>query len=388
MKHIIRLIDWADVFTGKNVRLPNHMNTEALAADICENGLEVPIEVFEVKKGKYEVIRGHRRYAAIEILSETQPERFNELFSKGISCLVIEGVSYDEAQILKIDHGNEMPLSDPMEVQLCASMLFHRGLSEKAVVTRLAGLLDRIKPMKSNRRKEYEKILADIKVLEANGELEAVKTKKTEAETFLFNYRRGMIQNYHSAYRCPNIVMAALWFKATGSRPPEDSDFFTKAELPSGLTYQHVAQLWKAFEADLKILKDGVPMYNKRLPGPGFEAKWSEICKSIAEAEAAKSSGETRTKAMSATDMQAEVSSGKWLSAGFQMLSKYHASDATVDPSRLSELDKLGFYAEILAERAPDEWKEAVKLADNLIEAQTAATKEEAAAKPKKAAKK
>jgi hypothetical protein len=83
--------------------------------------------------------------------------------------------------------------------------------------------------------------------------------------------------------------------------------------------------------------------------------------------------------------MEKELKEGKWLSNGFQLLTRHHRNEEGIDASRLSSCDKLAFYAELLSERAPDEWASAVKLAEGIIAAQTAATSEAAPPIPKKA---
>lgn len=376
-----QLIPLKSIYMGRNVRIPSLMKIGELAADITENGLLTPISVYEVKNRGYETIQGHRRLTAIMSLDE---KTIAKLFPQGIPCNVISGITYDEAQLMKVDHGNEVSLSDPFEVQLCGNLMFSQGKSEKEAVIRLAALLDRIKPMKADKLKKYQSIISDAKLLDIKGMKEESKGKFKEAEDFLFNYRRGMIQNIHNAWRCPVMVMAALYLKAVGEAPKEGSDFFTETPLPKGLTYQHVTSLWKAFEKDLTHKDDkGQQKYNKKMPGPDFMAKWKEICTDLTPKEG--ESTAPRPKAMSAGDMETELKEGKWLSNGFQMLTRHHRKEEGVDAGRLTALDKLAFYAELLSERAPDEWASAVKLAEGIIAAQTAATSEAAPPKPAKA---
>lgn len=379
MKFVSMIVALASIVIGRNVRLPGLMKIKELAQDIMDNGLQTPPVVYEASPGSYEVIQGHRRISAIKLLQSENPELYAKWFPEGIPVTIVTGISYEDAQLMKIDHGNEVSLTDPMEIQLCANMLFAQGKSEKDVVTRLALLMDRMKPMKSDKRKIYDGMLADADLLEAKGNKEAAITKRGDAAVYLFNYRRGMVQNLHNAYRCPQIVMAALYFKATGevSTSP-DMAVEENTVLPKGLTYLHVTQLWKAFEKDLEIKEGGIPKFNKRLPGPGFQTKWEEICKELSDAADAKSSGDTRPKAMSVNELQTEVNEGKFLSAGFKLLTLYHARAKDVDVAKLANLDKIAYFAEMVHDRSPDEWTALVKLAEGLEKEQNAATKETA----------
>jgi ParB/Sulfiredoxin domain len=382
---ITQLVKLALIYVGRNVRLPSLMKIQELAADIAENGLLTPIVVYRVKD-KFEVIQGHRRESALRSLLANDPERFNVLFPNGIPVTIVEGVTYEEAQEMKIDHGNELSLTDPMELQLCANMLFAQGKGEKPVVIRLASLMDRMKPMKADKLKKYQGMLADAQLWLEKGNKANAKEKQAEAEKFLLDYRRGYVQNLHNAYRCPHIVMAALYLKATGERPTKDEEFAVdeKVFLPVGLTYQHVNSLWKAFEKDLTILKDGKQVHNRRVPGPEFNAKWKVICDELAKKAEASEDGTPRAKAMSAGDMETELKEGKWHSAFGQLLTRHHRKETGVDMTQLVTLDKVAYFAELLSERAPEEWAASVKLAE-AIEKEQIAANEQAAPPPKKA---
>jgi hypothetical protein len=383
---VTQLVKLAVIYVGRNVRLRTLMKIQELAADIAENGLLTPISVYRVKD-KFEVIQGHRRFAALTSLFETDSERFKTLFPQGIPVTIIEGVSYEEAQEMKIDHGNELSLTDPMELQLCANMLFAQGKSEKATVIRLASLMDRMKPMKADKLKKYQGMLADAALWVEKGNPTNAKEKQAEAEKFLLDYRRGMVQNLHNAYRCPHLVMAALYFKATHERPSKDEEFYTEAPLPMGITYQHVNSLWKAFEKDLTLLKDGKQVHNRRIPGPEFNAKWKVICDELAKKSSDEADGTPRAKAMSAGEMESELKEGKWQSGFGQLLTRYHRKESGVDMNTLKTLDRIAYFAELLSERSPDNWVASVKLAE-AIEKEQIAANEQAAPAPviKKAA--
>lgn len=356
---------------GRNVRLVQNMNIPELGVDIGANGLNKKPQVLAVKDGKVEIITGHRRIRAIKWLKVNDPVAYAKWF-KGdlVEVEILQGITYEQAQFLKIDHGNEQPLRG-LELQNCANMLFDYELSEKQVVVRLATLLDSVMPMKSNKRKKLEELRTQLEQLIAvKAEPKLIVAKETEIVDFIFTYRRGAVQGLHNTYRCPDIVMAALYFKETGERP---EGFDKSVPLPSRITTQDVTKLYKAFGADLdEVDVKGVCKFNKILPGPVFDAAWSGVLKDSQEKEDAKPGD--RHKSKSYKDLQLEAK-GKWNSTGFQLLTKYHASE-DIEMSFLKQEDALLFVAEILSERAPTEWAEAVELSKGLVKEVAAETKE------------
>jgi hypothetical protein len=263
-----------------------------------------------------------------------------------------------------------------MELQLCANILFQQGLTEKAVVVRLAALMDRIQPMKADAAKKYRQMLSDAELWKEKGNLTEQKAKLAEAHTFLLNYRRGKIQNLSAAFDCPEIVMAALYFKSTGERPNKESGFAVgeKEVIPNGITYEHVKKLKAAFAKDLLTLENGTSKYNKRTPGPEFMAKWNEIIADLAKKASDSENQVARDKAMSAGDMEAEIKSSKWNSKGFQILTRHHRNEKDVDMAQLKALDHVAYLAELLSVRAPKEWTDCVKLAEAIETEMIAAT--------------
>jgi len=364
-----------NITMGRNVRLPSLMKVEELAADIHDNGLQTPLTVF--LKGKEAlVIAGHRRATALKRIFADEPKHFSELFPKGIPVSVAGGITEAEAEAMKVDHGNEVGLQDPMELQLCANILFQQGLTEKAVVVRLAALMDRIQPMKADAAKKYRQMLSDAELWKEKGNLTEQKSKLAEAYTFLLNYRRGKIQNLSAAFDCPDVVMASLYLKATGERPSKESGFFVgeKEVLPDGITYEHVKKLKTAFAKDLTTLENGTSKYNKRTPGPEFIAKWNEIIADLKKKADDSENQVIRDKAMSAGDMEAEIKSSKWNSKGFQILTRHHRNEKDVDMAQLKALDQVAYLAELLSVRAPKEWADCVKLAEAIETEMIAAT--------------
>jgi hypothetical protein len=174
-----------------------------------------------------------------------------------------------------------------------------------------------------------------------------------------------------------------MWFKATGGernwKDTLDINIDEKIYLPTQLQVAQVAKtLWPAFSKDLAILVEGKPKYNKRIVGPNFTEAWNKICEKSQERESAPET--VRAKAFSKDELKADEE--KWLSAGFTLLCRSHRRETDVDPSVLVALDKIAFAAEILAERAPKEWGEALTLAGNL-EKEIVANEAEVNAQPK-----
>lgn len=338
MNAVISLIAFTALKMARNVRLESRYNLPPLMEDIRINGLKTPISVYKTGDG-YEVLQGHRRTRAITLLKETDPKRFKELFNDGIPCIVREVANERDVARFKVDHGNELSLTDPFELQLCASEFFRVGFKEREVIIELAGMMDRISPMKADKRQAIENA-----------------TTQAEKDDILFKYRRGLVQGLHNAHRCPPIVMAALEHKATGE-PVEGYDTY----LPK-LTSSQVQSLWKAHSQDLEIEDgEGRKVFSARRTGPKFNEKWEKIVESSHKADADKENGVVREKAMSGKDMKAEVKDGKWLSGFGTLLTKHHSGDKSVGD--LTPYDETCYLAELVQEVDPKLWKTVVKSA-------------------------
>jgi hypothetical protein len=371
------------IYRGRNVRLPGNANEEELYQDIKINGLKQPMLVHGVGD-LYEVIQGHLRSSSLDRLEQDEPARFVELFPNGtIQCMVLSDCTYEQAQLEKLDHGQENPLTSPMEVQLSMNFLFDAGLKEIEIAVQIAGLMNRVSPMKATTRREIEQLQRDVEMYTKEGRFVDVKEKLKKIAQLQLDYRKGKIQNCKSIWKCPHIVMATMWYKATGGERnwegQLDIDIDEKTYLPTQLQVAQVAKtLWPAFSKDLAILVDGKPKYNKRIVGPNFTEAWNKICEKSVEREAAPDT--VRAKAYSKDELKADEE--KWLSALATLLCRSHRREPDVDPAVITVLDKNAFYAEILAERAPDEWATAVVLAKNL-EKEIVANEAEVNAQPK-----
>lgn len=332
-----------------------------LNASILNKGLEKFLLVWQ-RGSEYVILQGHRRLAAINMLPE---EAYLGIFPKGIPCNVISNISLAEALRLKVDHGTEVSLTHPVEVQLCANLLFAAGETEAYVATDLATMIDRIAPMKDKNRKEYE----------------AITDPKLAAEYYA-KYRRGYVQTLHNIARLPHQAMAAYFLHAAGHLP----EGAPEVEYPvGGVSQGQAVSLWNAHSEDLKILgTDGLPVHSQIRPGPAFLARWEAIIASNKKSAEDKANGvkvPPKAKAMSAEKLLEELKSGKW----YSKLSKTHVKRASgSEVASIQELDADCYKAELVKENNPDLWKQveasSAAISKKLAEADAAAASKAAAA--------
>ena len=317
-------LNWSDVTVGSNPRLPTNLQIAPLAENIGAVGLLEPIHVRELEDGVSRVIRGHRRLMAMLELKDTNPKRFGELFPDGIPAIVWQELSDDEELMLKLDHGGQVTLSDPHELQMSATLMFAQNFTEAQVANQLKPLILKLAPMPPAMKAELKKI--DGKVAEARKaeDLTAVAVLEKEYEERVAKGFRGRIQHLHNVARCPDIVNASLYYKACELKP----EGFEDEKLPK-LTTDQVKALWKAHSKDLEDIGDnGAPKFNKSVVGPLFVEKWTEILQKEADVKDGKAP--KQEKAMSAKDMKTEITDGKWESVGFYKLTKHHSGDKSV----------------------------------------------------------
>lgn len=336
-------VKFESIIVGQNVRLPQNLRLATLADSIETNGLQEAVEVWQ-KGEEYHLLKGHRRHAAITIIRGRNEKRFAELFGEGVPAVIITGITDAEALIRKCDHDGQEGLSDPHELQLTANLLFAAGKTEAEVISLTSGLMDRVSPMSPNVR-------AEIAKMEAEG-------KTAEAAERRGKYRRGLVQGLHNAARCPDIVMHALYKRASGQAPVGVADY-----LPP-LTTDNVTKLWEAHKADLTLLEGGVPKYNSQVTGPAFGALWGELCAKAKEQE-----GKPivpKAKAMSAADMKAEIADRKYAAELTCVLIAYHAGDKTVS-DRIPELDRLAAVGDMVRKHDAGLWASVEKVAKDIL---------------------
>jgi hypothetical protein len=345
----IARIQLSEIIRGENVRLPNHYNLPPLVADIEMRGITEPITV-GVIDGQYELARGFRRVAAVECIKERNPVAYEKHFSNGIPAVVHDPCTTKELLELKVDDGTKLVVSDPHEVQKCANLLFEAGKTEKEVAVEIASLIDQVAPMKPEVRREIVELREKAEAHRKNGKIAESDKADADADDRLFDYRHGFVQNLHNAARCPDIVMATLYAKATGEAP----EGFEDEDLPtSAVTSKTVTKLYKAFREDLLDNPDG--SVSKAIPGRNFTEAWNKVC-ATHTGNKAKSPKESRAKAMSAKDMKEEI--GNYRSRLAQTITRKHAGDKDVDSSRLSTDDRISFYAELVHASDKNLWKQ------------------------------
>ena len=334
----------SNIYMGENVRIAANMAVESLRADIAQRGLHDPIVVHKEQDGSYQVVQGHRRYTAIQELSDQ--------FSDGVPCLVMEGLSEIEILTMKVDHGNQESLKHPYEVQKAANFLFTAGYTEEMVAVTLNGIMNSVAPMKATKRKDLAVLELQLAEAVAANLTTLIAKIEGEIKELVGKYRRGKVQNLSAAFFSPEIVMLAL-AKDAEEEVPKD------VTLPSTIKYQQVVKLRKAHAKDMKDEnKDGTPKYSKLIPGPQFQEAWLELL----EADKKNQSKDkvTAVKSMGAKAIAEELKAGKFQSTVAQQVAMHCAGNKEAD---WIEFDLNAFYGEIVAEVDPKLWDKVEKLA-------------------------
>lgn len=361
MKQVLSKVPLDSIAILRNVRLDALHPIANLADSIRQTGLNTPIVVHQGDYGGLpnRVLRGHLRVRSMLQVRDKYPDDFNKHFPDGeVPAIIVTQATPEEISELLVDHGNENPLKHPLELQFCANELFESGHTEDFVIHHLSTLMDRISPMKGDTRTKIEGFRKEMEIAERAGRLDEVEQLQREIRQRISQYRRGMVQNLHNTYRCPNIVMAALTYKATGVKPEGYEDTI----LPK-VTSTEVTSLWNAFKDDLCILRDGIPVYTKENPGPNFNRRWEKLCDDTVAAS--KEDKPPRKKAMSAQSMLAEVNEGMWRSEGLVKLSQRHAGE---EVTGLAAIDQNYRYADLLIKRDPECWEANIERAKELEE--------------------
>jgi hypothetical protein len=371
MKYLHKLVEFVKIIRGENPRLAKNLNLGTLVSSIEENGLLEPITVTPIANGEFLTVRGHRRGMAIGELMKRNPKRFNELFGKGVPALVLSDVTEKEIVLLKLDHSDQQNLSDPYELQHSANMLFAIEATESEVANRLAGMIDRISPMKASAVNELNALKLKVEEAKKTGNDAAVILASQEVEKFVATYRRGFVQGLHNIQRCPVKVMHALYKRSTGENPEGVTEV-----LPA-LTTADITELWKAHSSDLEIRENGLPKYNKELNGPLFTEKWDKL---VAKAAAPAEAKVEKSKAATAKALKEEVDKGKYMSKLAVTVTQHHAGDAEAT-ARIPELDKAAYHGDLVRQHDEALWATVVKAAGEITQRLIAASKAKAAAK-------
>ncbi len=342
MKQVQGLFPFDQIKRGTNVRIDE--SHEHLIPSIADHGLETPIWVTD----KGHLIRGYLRHAAISEVRNTYPEKFAEFFGDGVPAIIVSDATEKEIAGLHVDHGNVKQLQSFMELYLAAEMLFASNYTEAEVANHLAGLLDVMKPIKTDRRQELNELKAK----------DADEYFKEYAK-----YRRGIVQQLKQLYNCPPIVKNVLIYQETGRWVVGDE--VAENKRPK-LTWGDVRKLSERLAEDQAT----DPKHGKRNPGPKFWEEWNKLIKRTKEQAGAA----PREKAMSAREI---LDASKNLnSTGMKLLAQVHAGKK--DVSGLEEADEVLFLVELIKENDPDFWEE-VEARGRELEAEALAKAQEQA---------
>lgn len=347
-KQTLTTLSIESIVVEDNVRIGDdeRLQIKQLAADIAANGLTDRLEVHNLKDedGSPNVLaRGHRRLAAIQRLAEVNPEAFTKHFAEGIPVVLHKGSDRATMSDRKADHGNMLQLSHWIEVVKSVGVLLVAGLTQKAIVTKLAGIIDLISPMKPKKRDEFDALEATAVEAEEKGDHTKAAEIRAVREQKEFEYRRGFIQGAVAPHQCPEIVMASLLYHADEPIDP----VFEGIKLPA-LRSNDLKDLKKAHDKDMETLNDkGFCDYSRKKPGPAFDKAWEKVVAAAGKREADKASGKKAAKAMSAKEIQDD---GKKLVSQFaRTLCAYHAGNKDVDRANVVMWDEYVYKLELVA---------------------------------------
>ena len=106
---------------------------EKLYNSIKVNGLLQPLVVIP-SEDFYDIIIGKRRFFALKLLRERDPERFEELFGGGVPCVVKRGISPREAVIMSLTENIQRQSIDREELsQAIVRLRREFGLSPEEI---------------------------------------------------------------------------------------------------------------------------------------------------------------------------------------------------------------------------------------------------------------
>jgi len=332
---------------------------------VAFNGLRTNLVVQLQDDGKYLTLQGHRRGLSLEAFAKRNPGLFKSRFPDGIPCNVVpDGI--DPTPYL-IDHGNQLPLRDPYELQLCADRLYAQGHTEKSVANEMHSLFTRvIGGLKGKRRDKVKEL--DTVIAKAKADKDFTTLPKAEADkaTEIAAHHRGTCQHLKNVWRSPDCVRHAMVFKATGEVPQG-----AETPLPS-LTVAQVTELVKALDVDVR---DVSGEYSKALPGPAFNTAWQKIV-----AAAVKKASEPTTVATKSVSSKDIKSTGEALSSqGLKRLCD-KLSDST-DRTDITDIDKDLFALELVKKHDNGLYKKVIKRGDEILKQKQKAGKAEAEAK-------
>ena len=262
---------------GDNVRFSD--KAMDLVPSILEDGLHTPILVSRRENNKTRpviILRGHRRWWALDYIRTNMPDRFLALFPNGeIPVEVHDGLTDQEEAGLLVDHDTRPLTKNEMRIAGCR--LMKAGFKPAQVANRLAQMLDAYNPLSPTKQAKLNQIRAD--------EGHEAYWKAYAAE------RSNDVQRIAELHQAPDWLLDILRYEDTHELPSwADSG----EDIPK-LTVKRIRECRDAFKADQK---KSPRTYTKATGSPtslALRKKW------LAEDE--EKSGTTRAKAMSAKDM-------------------------------------------------------------------------------------
>lgn len=347
-----------------NVRLPNNATDRLaiipLAEDIIDyGGLKTPLTICE----KQNLISGNRRYAAIGHIKENKPKVFENLFGKGIPCVVMEGASVEDLQNAIIDHSNTLQLSNFWELYLCYVKLRNFNATQQTVAVNLNTLMDTVIAPITGKR------LAKVKELTA-AKVDASDTKaaqlQKEIDEEIAEARHGRVQWLSTIYDAPAIVQRAIFYKYSG----EKADGFEDEQTTNRLTESETKKLVAAHSEDMEDSETNGKTVSKTVPGVKFIALWE---KTLASKDKASKPTEAKPRRMAVQDIIAisKDSESKGIRGTLSCI-----LDTEADRGIIKASDRLLYLAEIVSKHLPDAWGEVENMVSAWEAAQNAATSE------------
>ena len=319
-----------------------------LVPSILENGMQERPWVTPIPNSdNVEIVRGHSRMDAQDIISNEYPERHAELFPNGkIKVLLVTEVSEDEKNILKMDF-TRRNLNDKYEIQNAASLLFDSGCTEGEVANHLAPMLGEIVGKRKAKITELEEALA-----KAESPADRVSLQHAISDE-VAQYRRGKVQGLKNIWRCPYIVTDCLYFEVYGKNP----DHYEEGAVLPVLTQAEVRKLAKAYDNDLTAFenKEISERPTKLRPGKNFLELFESICLEK-QGNAEKKESEP-VKSMSRNDIVKPLKEGNIDSSTMADVINFHGADKSVSADVIKKADNLLAVAEFAIANMPEEWE-------------------------------
>ena len=126
------------------VEVEREAEIDRLKEDIRRRGLLQPLVVRPVGDGKYEVIAGFRRFLALRKLRSEDPERFKELFPRGVPVMIRE-VSDRDALMISLSENLMQRTMSEEEVGASLERAFQLGMDLDDISRELQVAVDNLR---------------------------------------------------------------------------------------------------------------------------------------------------------------------------------------------------------------------------------------------------